>query len=313
MSQPSLLPDSPGQTILDRSLCMTLQCTVLGNSRNVKGVRLTTDSGTDVGADRKEWSVNKRLLKSQERLAAVKVIETAKSYLRTVSTNMHSVFGPGVYLIPTSLLPTVEERLHFYKNELSAAVDALVNVYPHQVAEREQVLGLLYNAADYVSVNEVRRAFSLEWNYVSFAVPERLQTVDRAAFELARAKYQTRLSDAYDEVVVGLRASALKIMKDLATRLAPGADGKRKSLHKTALDELSTFGELLDARNITNDTELPAAIARVQALSRGMDIEQLKNDDTMRKALHDAATTAAEALDGLVKVTGRRAISLHDA
>lgn len=302
-------------TILERSVCLVLRCHQLGNTKSARNVDLTVNrDGIDVrvNADRKEWSATKRLLSTKDIKGPSGAIDSVKAYLRSVSTPMHHVFGPGTYLIPLALYSDVEARLAQYRDDLTAAVDVLVSVYPVLVEARRQSLGLLFRDSDYMDADALHGAFGIDWNYVSFSAPDRLRDVDKAAYEVATAKHAAQLSTAYDEVVLSLRSAALEMMRGLATRLSPSEDGKRKVLRSTALDDLREFIEKLPALNITDDTELPDALARVQAMSAGVDVLQIKSDDTLRASLLEATEQTATSLDGLVRKATQRAISFDE-
>ena len=303
-------------TILERSVCLVLRCQQFGNTKATRGVSLAVsqDGGlVEVKANKREWRASKRLLDSKTLRPANSVIENAKAYMRTASTSMHDVFGPGTYLVPIGMFSDVEERLGDLVDVLRSTVDTLADGYEGYIELRKQSLGELFDSKDYPSAPDLRAAFSIDWSYVSFSAPEKLIDVDRAAYEVAQQKHAGRLSTAYDEVVLGLRTAALDVMRDLTKRLAPQEDGKMRALRSTALNELRVFSDNLLKMNITDDAELASAMATIQSLTEGVSVQSVNSSQELRTSLRDAASACTGVLSGLVEsVTTCRGISFSD-
>lgn len=298
------------ETILARSVCLVLACSTLGNRRKVSLTDIAMqEDGDDLAAEKNELRLTKTLLDRKLLKPVAALFSSMKAYLRGVATQGHRVFGPGTYLVPIALVEQVEARLEQFRMDIAIAVEKLVADYPAAVEARRETLGKLFAEKDYLSPSEVRDQYDASWSYVSFSAPENLESVDRVLYQKAQAKYQGKLSLAFDEVESGLRESALQVMADLVERLTPGADGKPKTLRGTALRDLEEFVEKLPARNITDDAALADAVAHVAALADGMDVSTLKRAPGVRASLLAEAEKATAVLTGLVETSGRRGIS----
>jgi len=305
-------------TILQRSVCLTLSCHYLGNTRHVSlddldlmkvdapGSEATAQ--VEVATDKEQLHLTKRLVNAKTLRAAMRVIWQAKSFLRSTAIPGHRIFGERSYLVPLALVEDVERRLLNLRAELLVEAQAIADRWAFIVAEQAASLGDLFDATQYPTAEDVIAAFGLDWDWVSFAAPERLETVDSVLYEQAKARHENRMSDAYDEVVLALRSEALGIMNDLVNRLTPGDDGKPKVLRGTALRDLEGYLALLPKRDLTDDAPLRDAVARVRSLADGLGIDALRSDDGLRAQLRDEAGKAATALSELV-ISGRRAIS----
>jgi hypothetical protein len=239
------------------------------------------------------------------------VLQGAKNYMRSVATSTHRVFGPGTYLVPITLVTEADARLVQFSDDLETAVSALVAKWASIVESRKVELGAFFDAKEFATESDVRAAYALDWTYVSFSAPEKLEAVDRVIMERANQKFQARCAEAYDEVVVELRSSALRVMSELAERLSPGPDGKAKTLRGTALRDLQSFVELLPKRDITGDDALSDAVARVAAFSQGLDVETLKKAPMVREQLQALAAASAASLAVLVETHRGRGITLE--
>lgn len=305
-------------TILEKSVVLTLSCHYFGNTRVVDVAALVDrqerpealDAVEDGKAlDLSQFRATKRLMDSRELRPVMRVLGETKRYLQRTAIPGHRVFGERSYLVPLALVETVDDELRQFERRLRAEADALALRYDAAVARQRIALGPQFREADYIGAAGVAAAFGLDWAYVSFAAPDRLETVSHVLARAAQRKHQQRLAQAYDEVLLGLRASALDVLRELADRLAPGDDGKARTLRSTALRDLQDFMATLPARDLTGDVELQRALADVSARAQGLDVQTLRDSAAAREALQAAARQAGDVLAELVQ-TGRRAISL---
>lgn len=312
------LPGAETFTILQKSVCITLHCHYFGNTRKVDMddidlVKDAADDGAerdDVGVDKDQVRLTKYLVDRKSITPVHRVIGKAKSYLRSKSIQAHRVFGESSYLVPLASLAEVVAALKGFAAEIAIEVEPIAARWADIVAEQAARLGPeLFDASQYPSADDVRKAFGIDWGFVSFQAPEQIASVDSALYETIKAEKDAQLTDAYYEVVRTLREDALRVARDLAAKLAPAADGKPKRLHPSALKALAAYVEGLPERDLTDDAPLRDALARVTALADGVDVEALRSSDVLRAELRAAAEQASETLAGLVKDAGIRAIS----
>jgi uncharacterized protein DUF3150 len=315
MATKKTVEDRTGQAakILERSVCLTLTRNWLGNNRKVDVDDLVEKSGGKLEVDAKMLNATKALVDAKELTPVRSVQNQAAAFLRTHGIPAHSVFGNGTYLIPLALVERVNDRLNELHEELKEAATALAGRYKKAIERQREALGPLFNSADYRTPEEVVEAYDFDWTFVSFAAPEKLETVSHALAEIAHKKHEARLATAFDEVVMGLRASALDIVSNLAERLTPDEDGRPRVLRSTALDELRAFAELLPQRNLGDDAKLAQAIKKLVDRAKGIDVQQIRDSDATRAAVWSAAEEAKKVLEGLVKAGPRRGIKLPGA
>ena len=306
-------PDVKAARVLERSVCLTLSCHYLGNERKVKVDDLTRLAGGTEHLDDEAFRATKKLVAQRELTPVMRVFGGAKADLRALAIAAHRVFGERSYLVPVASVRQAHERLAARRAELLTEAAALAARYVQAVDRQRELLGPeMFRAADYRTPAEVAAAFSLDWYWVSFQAPDRLETVDEALYHEAEQRHERRLASAYDEVVVGLRETARDVFRELAERLGPGKDGQPRVLRGSALDDLRDFAARLPALNsVAQDGALEAAVRRVVARAEGLDVGELRDDESLRAGLRAAAASAATALDGLV-TAGRRAISFGD-
>lgn len=298
--------------ILERSVCMLLSCGFIGNHRKVElGSVAMTKDGDSVDAEKDELGARKKLFSDADLRPCKSVIQAAKHFIRSVSVDGGSrIFGAGAHLLPLLAVEEADRRLMEFKADLAARADELADRLPDLIEQRRAKLGKFFNIGDYPTADRVREAFSLDWVYVSFGAPDRLQEVDRAAYERAVATHNGKLALAYDDVVLGLREAAMLAVRELVEKLKPGEDGKPKALRSSALRDIQELLQRLPVLNsIGDDGSLTDALSRVGVLASGMDVETLRQAPGVRAMLLEAAEQATARLGELV-LDGRRAMNL---
>ena len=296
-------------TILQRCVCLTLSCSYLGNNRKVKldALKDAMDGQRDLYD--KAFHATMKLVDNKALRGPNGVIGRAKAYVRSRAVQSHRIFGEGSVLVPTGLVTSVDARLQEFATELDVEARLVAQRYAGEMAQQAARLGKLFNARLYLTPDQVAGEWALDWSYVSFAAPERLETVDRAIYEASREKWDAKMGEAYHEVRLALREGARQFAREFVRRLSPGDDGKPKIVKATGLlENLRDFLETFDLRNITDDAELAGVVARLRAVTHGLDPADLNDTGGLREQVLGSMAAAAQALDGLV-ATGRRAIS----
>lgn len=303
-------------TILDRSVCLVLNRHYLGNYRKVKTSKVVDVTGgsfdTSTGhIDSSKLSTTKTLVDSKELTPAMRVLRDAVSYLSTRAIPAHNVFGDRTYLVPLALVGEVDAKLNAYQQALAEEAHALAGRYTEAVAKSAIALGPLFKASEYPTPQAVEDAFGLDWSYVSFNAPEKLEAVDSAAFQGAKRKYDEQIGAAYDEVKIVLRETLRQITAGVIDKLKPSSDGKPKIFRNSVLTDLTDFLGTFNLRNLADDGELEAVVAKLGWLTNGIDPQALREMDTLRESVRAELATTLDELDALV-TTGRRAISFGD-
>lgn len=306
-------PTTQTQHILQRSVCLVLACSYLGNHRRVEVASLEIEKGGEklaVGAT-DELGATKRLFANKDLAPGFAAVASVKNRLRAISVRgAERMFGDGAYLIPLLAVPEANVILAEGAALCAKVGEELALQRDQLVEQRRAKLGTLFDETEFPTADRMRHAFHVRGRYVSFGAPEQLMEVDAAAYEKARADHEALLADAYQDVILGLRESAALVLQELAERLRPDEDGKPRALRPTALRDLQDLLERLPVLNsIGEDGDLAKALAKVGVMAQGLDVETLRKAPQVRAMLLATAETVAGELDGLV-LKGRRAMLL---
>ena len=310
MTTTTVLPDvqARAETILERAVCLSLRCHWLGNDRKLDLEELVEAAHGDTPLDETQYRATMKLIDQSELKPARREIGLTKKFLTSQAIPTPGVFGERSYLIPMARVAVVEAGLREYRVAVRAESQALAARYAAAIARQAAALGPRFKASLYKTPADVAAAFDIEWDYVSFDAPERLERVDQALFEESRAKYEGKMADAYEEVRIVLRASLRELTKDIVDRLRLGPDGKPKAFRGTILNGLAQYLETFSFRNITDDAALQAVVAKLQRVTAGLDVQDLRDSAQARLAVTSEMAQATALLDGLIS-TGRRAVT----
>ena len=260
---------------------------------------------TDVKA--KLLRVQKTLLESEE----LNAIKTADGAMRNWLYNICLPYDMGILLLSRELLDTVTDRLDAFTDERAELVNTFVEAYPQLCIDARSQLEnlatelhvpveLLYNPADYPSVDRVRGLFGFEYQYFSFSIPENLKDEIR---EKETAKAQAKIEMAIEGITAALRESFLELVDHLKQALEPTADGKKKRLYATSVTNLQDFLDTFKARNVTNDKQLDALVAEVQSIIHpNVSADVLKKDESFASDVHRRMSDVSADLAKLVEV-----------
>jgi hypothetical protein len=297
--------------ILARSVALILHCGYLGNHRkvNLGGLDMQKDGAT-LDREKDELGATKRLFAAKDLTACQKSIASVKDRLRAMSVDGGTrMFGDGAYLIPLGFVPEAIAVIEDGRSLLRANIATLVDRLPALIDERAKKLGPLFVRSEYPTADDIKAAYRVDYNFVSFGAPDQLAEVDESVAYRARQEWDARLSSAYEDVVLGLRESAAAVMGELADRLGAGDDGTPKAIRGTALRDINDLLERLPVLNsIGEDDELAGKLARIGVYLKGIDVEVLRKAPSVRAHLQAMAAETAKDLEALV-ITGKRAIS----
>lgn len=290
-------------SVLDKSVMLQVEFGRFGNRRTA------ALDAVEVNADKGMLTLSKRLLQSDEFDAIVSHDRETRRILRNLS--LPFPIRDGAVLVPIPMMDQVQVRLSDRKAGREVLVEAFLAVYPAKLQEVAAELRDLYEPTDYPSVEVVRERFSMDWQWLDYAVPGKLKALNLHVFEAEKAKLEAKVTEVTGEILQAMRASALGLLEGLHRAISPADDGKRKVFQKAVLTNLLDFVNTFDVRNIAGDADLAAIMADTRALLDGVDPAMLKkteDNDAFRNAMAHSLIPIVKSLDGLAKTQVRRII-----
>ena len=301
-------------SIVDSTVFLRVSFGVPGNSRRVNNddvlkFSMTETQDNQTNGDTRMLKVSKELLESPELAAIKKNDGITYNWLRKQCLPYTDM---GVMLLPIGqdgyFVKHVNDRLEAYKDERNDLVAAFLDKYPARINEaREKLEPLgLFNIEDYLSVEEIKHKFFMQWRIFSFAVPETLKKIK--LFDAETAKLQETFQIAQEQITLLMRESLYDLTKHLQDVLTPSEDGKQKRIFASAVTNIQDFLDTFSARNITNDMELAELVNKAkQLLDPSVSASSLKKDEAFKETVLGNVKALTNQLASLVEnVPGRK-------
>lgn len=299
-------------SITDRTVCIVVTIYGIGNSKKVPIARAEKITGEttnpDSQIDRTLLSMSKQLLDSPELRAIRKFDGGIRSYLKDVCLP----YRVGIHLLPNELIPKTEEEMKKFAEQRLLLVAAFLQKYPDQIKVAEQRLKTLYNELDYKPSQFVRDAFTFEWQYLNFGVPGKLKDIGPAFFQAEQEKHAQKWQEASEVIEQVLRAQMADFVDKLRDRLTPNPDGKPKVFHASTVENLQSFLDTFDVRNVTNDDELATLVKSARAMMANISADDLRSNEAIRDGMVAGFDKIKEQLDVLVIEGAGRSISFEE-
>jgi hypothetical protein len=213
----------------------------------------------------------------------------------------------GMRCIPLAQADEVWEKCQNYMQvERPALVAKCGEAYLAQVAEAQRELGPdHFNPKDYPTVEVFLREFDMDFNIMSFNVPENLQVASPKVYAAAAAKNSETMKVAAEEIQTAQRVLFQAYVDELINTLAP-SDGKKKKLNKAKIEKLQEFITGFNFRNVANDDELKGEVEKLRALMEGIDVDMVKSNDRLKADMIEAFRQASGTMNAMAEVRGRK-------
>ena len=252
--------------------------------------------------------VSKDILESSALKAVAEFDNGVRTWVRARS--LPSPFNKGIILLPVRMLAPVLEKITSAQVERQQLIESFLQAYDRCKHEAEGKLGAAFDERDYPSPDEVRKTFFFETQVFELSTPGRLKAVSRELYQQELCKLQNMWTEATATVTSVLLEEMKKLTSHIHERLQPGEDGKPKIFRDSVITNLTTWLDLFSARNLTNDEELGSLVEKARRMVQGLDPENIRDNDSLRKEIADGFQQLAEEVDTAIINAPIRAIDL---
>lgn len=290
MTLPLIEVPNVGQDLAQRTVCVKVRLSRLGNSRKV------SNSQVEVDTDKSLIRVSKHLLDSKE----LRTIANFDGEIRRYLYDTCLPFEAGIHLCPFALLEQTEGKLREFTTGRETLVSAFLEAYPGLCLEAAKRLRSLYNPADYPPADHVAQQFSFTWQYISFGVPDQLREISTKIWHDEREKAAQMMAEAGREIQQVLRTAMAELVKHMRDRLKDGPDGKPLRFKETTVSNLVDFLGTFDFRNVTDDAELKALVDKARETLTGISADDLRTTAGVRSKVQQGMADLAAELDTMI-------------
>lgn len=280
-------------SVKDKALLVSLSVSMWTNAVHdeavVGDIMKKTSTAHDVHA-------YKKILIKPEAMAQVRAARIA---LRTYWWSNTLPWGDGgVRVLPAPRYQEFVEKIRELRTEYEAAVAAFVREYPKMKMEARKRLGSLYRDEDFPSLNSIKGKFDCDIDFAP--IPDagdfRVSLSESEKKELGREverAVQANTRGAMQALVGKLQ----KTVALLSERMKEADPGLRRSL----IENIAEVCSEVEVFNFTDDKQIESFKKAAEQLTKGADLDMLKEDKKARKTL---ATKADEILAKMAMYTG---------
>lgn len=295
--------------ISDKVIALKWSRSRFSNRRKVQntGGIITTD------ADKARLTLHKRLLESEAFGRIVTLDAYIGDYLCATALPSRVFAKAGVYLVPIELVDAVNDKLAAFKAQREQLVREFIKGYEEDIQASAAALGELFIRKEYPDPGSMAASFSCGWQFFDLNAPRRLESINPAIFREQRDKAAESFEKMAFEIRDVLRVGWAELVKGMIDRLSPAADGKRrKGFHESFQKKFTEFLDIFDVRNVTNDKELKALVAKARELVKGVDIDNFRDDESFRNTLLKEFTDIGDAVKPWVVEKADRMITFDE-
>ncbi len=275
------------------------------------GIRksLTNDqksAAADVfGAEGAFLSAGKKLLDNRHPAfrAVTAVRNRVISYAKSVSLPYPE---PGVRLLRQDRIDQFDAQMREFREELDQAVRKLDDHYADLRQVARERLGTLYDPSNYP--DSLIDMFSMEWDFPAVEPPDYLRQLNPQLYEQECQRVQARFDDAVRLAEEAFTGELAKIVSHLTERLSGQVDGQPKVFRDSAVGNLTDFFERFRDLNVRSNDELDRLVADAQRIVRGVEPQNLRDNQDLRQHVATELSGVQSVLDGLLVDRPRRNI-----
>jgi len=275
------------------------------------GVRKTlspeqrSQAAESFGAERDVLSAGKKLLDTSH--PAFKAVSGVRhrivSFWKAISLPFPE---PAIRLIRQDDLGAFALQLTTLKQELIDAVEQLDRQYGALKAAARQRLGTLFNAEDYPAA--LTGWFDCTWDFPSVEPPDYLRQLSPQLYAQEAARVATRFDEAIRLAEEAFTDELGNLVAHLTDRLSGTEDGKPKVFRDSAIENLCEFFDRFRHLNIRSNEQLDDLVMQAQRIVRGVQPQQLRDDQTLRQRVTTQLAGVQSVIDGMLVDRPRRNI-----
>jgi len=301
---PSHTESSAGQRLRGLTAAVRLSFTWFGTRKTLTPEQKAQAADT-FGAEGDFLSAGKKLIDTRH--PDFKAVTGARgrivAYWRGISLPYPE---PGIRLIRQDDIGPVNLQLTTLKADLEEAVQNLDRHFASLKSAARGRLGRLYNAADYP--DSLRSLFDVTWDFPSVEPPAYLQRLSSELYEQECRRVSAQFDEAVRLAEQAFLQELSQLVSHLTERLSGTEDGKPKIFRDSVVENLTQFFERFRHLNIRSNDQLDEIVARAQRVVRGVEPQQLRDNENLRTCVVSQLSGVQSILDGLIVDRPRRNI-----
>lgn len=219
----------------------------------------------------------------------------------------HSFLKPGMYVIPTSMSLIVDNIIKKFIEDRDVLLDEFGANFDEIIQRQKSRSKELFDETDYEVFEVIRSRYDVEAIITGTVTQETLREIDERLFNEQKKLMENKWKNTVDEVQFALRESFQGMIAHFADSLTVDeSTGKKKRFHETTIEKLTDFIDTFKMRNLTDDKELEKLTEKAKSLIEGLDVNQLRTDESIRDSLEKGFSQINEKATKMVEISGRK-------
>lgn len=212
----------------------------------------------------------------------------------------------GIRLIRQDRIDDFNAKMQELREDLDEAVWRLDEHFAELKSAARNRLGRLFNAADYPDT--LRGLFGMEWDFPSVEPPSYLQSLNPELYEQECQRVQARFNEAVSMAEQAFTSELARLVSHLTERLSGSEDGRAKVFRDSVIENMTEFFQRFRQLNVRSNEQLERLVADAQQVIRGVDPQDLRDNQGLRQHVATEMSRVESVLDGLLIDRPRRNI-----
>lgn len=273
---------SVAPTLHSSAVLVSLKIGIWNTKRKDKGT--SEKVKLDAGAQGNVGAYNKNLVPDFKELESItKFSADCRNWIKR--TTVPWTFD-GVNVLSTAMLWNgFDQEMQDRQRQFYAMRDEVLLEYSNARQAAQFRLGSMFDANEYPSVDEVSTKFYYEYSYhpVPQAGDFRVD-VGNQGLQFLQDQFEREANKAVAEAMNSLWERVKKTTETLSNQLRVSKDEKGK-LYQTTLDTALDLCTMMKDLNLTGDTKMEQMRRDLYSTLNGMDLNDLKKDESARLAV----------------------------
>lgn len=261
--------------------------------------------------DKSLFTIRKKLFHSQEWKDIKNFDQETYRHIqkRALKSNLRS----GCYRLPNVYFAEMEAYLAQRMEARKLLVEDFVAAYESLRDNAQDLLGPTFNIADYDTPEVVRSRFSFDYQIKEETVPVTLKALSSNAYKRELEKQKSRVSGEVEAMVMEIRKGFAALIKSALEQMTPDDDGKEKQLRQVTIDNLNSFLNTFDGKNLAGDKSMGALVKECRSVIKGVTAKGIKEQPEAQATIQGAFEKFNGKLDTMLKTNaGRKVRQLED-
>jgi len=307
-SETANLPDSVIESAAEMRQstgAVKLSFSWLGTQRKLSDAQ-TKQAADTFDAATELVTASKRLIDTKHPAyrAATAIKSQASAYWRSMTLPYPQ---EGVRLIKQSDVAKFEDKMREFKVQLDAAAANLQLEYETIKNAAREKLGSLFNPVDYPATLE--GVFGISWEYPPVEPPRYLMQFNPELYRQEQGRVRQRFEQAVALAEDAFAAKLAELVSHLQERLTEAPGEQKKIFRASAVENFKEFYQNFKHMNVRSNAQLEGLIKQANDIVAGVDIKELRENNSVRQTISAQMADVQTALDNLITERPRRRIT----